>query len=236
MDYTSCFSDLPVGVEAEEFIRVLDERLDQILQAAVKQNVTDQPWDTIEKQLQACYFNAWGEIRSADTFARQIRAMGSHFPVLKARVAKQLHDEMRHYFMYQDCAYKMGGVEVTSTPPVEPFLKMFDYCDEVSDDPREMVFTCQFNTEKFAIFLFKESMSKLSLHEEFQKALEQILPDEYFHVSNGRTAGLMLAREGVKARERLLELAARTLAFTAGAIQGSGEQIRELGLGAIGKG
>jgi hypothetical protein len=124
---------------------------------------------------------------------------------------------MRHFILYRDCAIKLGGEDVLETSSEKiagSLMRMFDFCDGVSDDPREMVFACQFVDERNAISLFREYMSRTNLHPEFQTTLEKIIPDEYFHVSNGRTAARMLAREGKNAQQRLLEIAGETLYYT----------------------
>jgi hypothetical protein len=219
------FGDIPVGIDSVDFVGRLDQRLDEILREMVLRNLTGNAWDTTEKQIQACYFNAWGEIRSADSFARQVRQMGARYPMLKLRVAKQMHDEMRHYTMYRDCALRMGGKDILETEPVQEFMAMFDYCDQVSDDVRENVFNNQFCTEKWAIFLFKTSMEKLELHHEFKATLERILPDEYFHVSNGREAAMMLAREGEAEQARMIEIATAMMEYNRRAQAGGGQRI-----------
>jgi hypothetical protein len=219
------FGDIPVGIEPDDFVQRLDQRLDEILREMVLQNLTGNAWDTVEKQIEACYFNAWGEIRSVDSFARQVRKMGRQYPVLKVRVAKQAHDEMRHYTMYRDCARRMGGKDILETEPVGEFMAMFDYCDQVSDDVRESVFNNQFCTEKWAIFLFKTSMEKLELHPEFRTTLEQILPDEHFHVSNGREAARMLARDGEEEQARMIQIATAMMAYNRAAQSGGGQRI-----------
>jgi hypothetical protein len=211
------FSDLPVGIDPSEFVANMDSRLNDVLQEGVKELVGLVPWDTIESQIFACYYSAWGETRSADTFSRQVEMMRNDYPVLKLGVSRQIHDEMRHFVLYRDCAMKLGGKDVLETRAEEiagSLMRMFDFCDGVSKDPREMVFACQFVDERNAIFLFREYMSRTNLHPEFLSTLEKIIPDEYFHVSNGRTAARMLAKEGASAQERLLEIASETLYYT----------------------
>jgi hypothetical protein len=220
------FSDLPVGIDPSEFVANLDGRLNEIIQGGVKELVGTVPWNTIESQLFACYYSAWGETRSADTFAKQVEMMRNDYPILKLGVSRQIHDEMRHFVLYRDCALKMGGVDVLETSATEiagSLMKMFDFCDQVSSDPREMVFACQFVDERNAIFLFRETMSRTNLHPEFRSTLERIIPDEYFHVSNGRTAARMLAKEGEKAQRRLLDIGAKTLHYTITDIIGSSQ-------------
>ena len=102
-------------------------------------------------------------------------------------------------------------------------MKMFEFCDHVSKDPREMVFACQFVDERNAIYLFREYMSRTNLHPELKATLEKIIPDEYFHVSNGRTAARMLAKEGIDAQKRLLEIAGETLHYTITDILGTSQ-------------
>jgi hypothetical protein len=220
------FSDLPVGIDPSQFVANLDARLDEIIHGGVNEVAGKAPWNTIESQIFACYYSAWGETRSADTFALQVERMRNRYPVLKLGVSRQLHDEMRHFILYRDCALKLGGQDVLETDPDQiagSLMRMFDFCDRFSDDPREMVFACQFVDERNAIYLFREYMSRTNLHPELQTTLEKIIPDEYFHVSNGRTAARMLAKEGEKAQTRLLEIAGETLYYTITDIIGASE-------------
>ena len=110
------FSDLSVGIDPSEFVANLDARLNEIIQSGVKELVATVPWNTIESQLFACYYSAWGETRSADTFATQVEMMGNDYPILKLGVSRQIHDEMRHFVLYRDCALKMGGERMYSKP------------------------------------------------------------------------------------------------------------------------
>jgi hypothetical protein len=219
------FSEIDPGLEAAAFVSSVEERLNTILSGMVQKNLTAFPWDTVEMQIQACTFNAWGEIRSADTFARQITRLGVRHPHLKLRVAKQLHDEMRHFFLYRDCAIKMGGPDILETEPVEAFMKMFDYCDRVSDDPLELIFNCQFCCEKWAVFLFTQSFAKFELEDVFKTTLKQLLSDELFHVANGREAALLLAERGEEQRRRMIGIAEAMMAINDAAQSGGGERI-----------
>jgi hypothetical protein len=208
------FSDVRVGSHPDQFVADLDRILDATLSEGVQKLIGPGSWDTVEKQINACYFNAWGEIRSADTFARQIEKMGCRYPSFKLGVARQLHDEMRHFYLYRDCAIAMGGEDVLKTDSdkiAHSLMAMFDFVDTFSDDPRERAFVCQFVNERYVIFLFRDSMLRYGVHPEFRKTLEAVIPDEYFHVSNGRTAARLLAKEGNRAQERLVELAAETI-------------------------
>jgi hypothetical protein len=221
----SYFEGIDLRGEPKSFVAALDQRLDQILSGMVKKNLTDLPWDTVERQVTACIFNGWGEIRSADTFARQISRLGFDYPHLKLRVGKQLHDEMRHFFLYRDCAIKMGGPDIMETEPVEAFMKMFDYCDQVSDDPLELIFNCQFCCEKWAVFLFTQSFTKFELQDVFKRTLKELLNDEHFHVANGREAALLLAERGEGQRKRMIEIAEAMMAVNDAAQSGGGERI-----------
>jgi hypothetical protein len=219
------FETIDPRSDPKSFVAAMDQRLDGILSQMVKKNLTDFPWNTVEKQIKACTFNAWGEIRSADTFARQISRLGSDHPHLKLRVSKQLHDEMRHFFLYRDCAIAMGGPDILETEPVEAFMKMFDYCDQVSDDPLELIFNCQFCCEKWAVFLFTQSFTKFELQGVFKQTLKELLNDEHFHVANGREAALLLAERGEGERKRMVEIAEAMMAVNDAAQSGGGERI-----------
>lgn len=218
-DVRRIFDDLPVGVSADEFVSALGERLDAIMSEAAGFIVEHLPWDAVETQLNTCYFNAWGEIRSVDTFARQVERIGARYPDLKHVVVQQMADEMRHFKLYNAAAVKMGGPEVLNTSPEEKagsLYEMFAYCDErCSDDVREQIFSCQFVDERFPLHLFAAVRDIPDLHPEFKRALDQIVPDEKFHVHGvGKMAAEMLAAEGVEEQRRMLDLAARILPFT----------------------
>jgi hypothetical protein len=220
------FADVRVGSDPNQFVADLDRILDETLSEGVQRLIGPGSWDTVEKQINACYFNAWGEIRSTDTFAREIETMGRRYPSFKLGVARQLHDEMRHFFLYQDCAMRMGGEDVLRTDPdkiAHSLMGMFDFVDTFSDDARERAFVCQFINERYVIFLFRDSMLRYGVHPEFRKTLEAVIPDEYFHVSNGRTAARLLANEGSKTQERVIELAAQTISQPIADIIESGE-------------
>ncbi len=213
------FDDLPVGVPADQFVAQLEERLDVIMSEGAQLIVQYLPWDALETQLNTCYFNAWGEIRSVDTFARQVERIGTRYPDLKHVVVQQMADEMRHFKLYNAAAVKMGGEEVLNTSPEEKagsLYRMFEYCDErCSEDVREQIFSCQFVDERFPLHLFAAVKEVPNLHPEFRRALEQIVPDEKFHVRGvGKMAAEMLAAEGEATQRRLLDLAARILPYT----------------------
>jgi hypothetical protein len=214
------FGDIRVGIDPDQFVARLDKRLDDLILETTERMIGYQPWDTPERQLAACVSQGWGEIRSADTFARQIRKLGTRYPELKLLVAKQLHDEMRHYKMYKDCAIKMAGKDVMAEIPPEPrLMKLFDYFDVVSEDILEEMFVCQFCSEKAALWLFTVSMNKYQIHPDLRTTLEQIIPDEKSHVANGRVATRMLARKGDKTQSRLIGLATEQMIFTYTALE-----------------
>jgi hypothetical protein len=213
------FDDIPVGVPADQFLTRLEERLDAIMSEGVQLIVRSLPLERVEVQLNICYFNAWGEIRSVDTFARQVERIGARYPDLKHVVVQQMADEMRHFKLYNAAAVKMGGQDVLSTSPEEKagsLYQMFEYCDHrCSEDVREQIFSCQFVDERFPLHLFAAVKDVPNLHPEFHRALEQIVPDEKFHVRGvGRMAAEMLAAEGEAAQRRMLDLAARILPYT----------------------
>jgi rubrerythrin len=209
---TNLIKQVPLSDDANEFIGALDNVLDDILGKVSEAFVTKNPWDTIEKQLQMCYYNAWGEIRSADTFARQIEKIAFDYPELKLNVARQLHDEMRHFKMYRDCAFQMGGEkDVFQTPEAKPLFNMFEHYDSIQDALEEII-CCQFISERGALIFFKEAL-KFDVHPTFRATVERILPDELFHVAIGRMAARQFAKQGRAAQERILELVARELEF-----------------------
>jgi hypothetical protein len=211
---TEFFADVRVGSDPDLFVADLERILDGTLSEGVQKLIGPGSWDTVGKQINACYFNAWGEIRSATTFARQIEKIGFRYPSFKLGVARQLHDEMRHFYLYRDCAIAMGGEDVLKTDSdkiAHSLMEMFDFVDTFSDDPRERAFVCQFVNERYVIFLFRDSMLRYGLHPEFRKTLEAVIPDEYFHVSNGRTAARLLAHEGPRRQGQMLELTAQTI-------------------------
>lgn len=213
------FDDLALELSPADFVNRLEERLDAIMMGGVRMMVEHLPWDSLQVQLNVCYFNAWGEIRSADTFARQIERIGIRYPELKLVLARQLEDEMRHFMLFQTAALEMGGVDVLTTSSEEragSLYRMFQYCDErSSDDVREQIFSCQFVDERFPLHLFEGVKGVPGLHPGFFKALESIVPDEKFHVRRvGRMAAELLAAEGGEAHRRMLDLASRVLPYT----------------------
>jgi len=213
------FDDVPVGVPADQFLAQLEDRLDAIMSEGAQLIVQHLPWEALETQLNTCYFNAWGEIRSVDTFARQVERIGPRYPDLKHVVVQQMADEMRHFKLYNAAAVKMGGQDVLNTSPEEKagsLYQMFEYCDNLcSEDVREQIFSCQFVDERFPLHLFAAVKDVPNLHPEFRRALEQIVPDEKFHVRGvGKMAAEMLAAEGEATQRRLLDLAARILPYT----------------------
>ena len=215
------FGDLPIGEDANRFVAALDVRLDEILKPIVVDYLTAAPWDTLEKQVEQAYFAAWGEIRSVDTFARQIEKFGyaRKYPALKIGVCRQLNDEMRHFKLYRDFAIRLGMQDILEQPAHPSFELQFDYCDKMSEDPLELVFNCQFCCEKWGVVLFQEAAAKSNLDPRYRAVLDQILPDEHFHVANGRMAARILARQGETSQRRMLEIAARMLAFNRAAIE-----------------
>ena len=215
------FGDLPVGTDPNRFVAALDERLDGILKPIVVEYLTAGSWDTLEQQVQQAYFAAWGEIRSVDTFARQVEKLGyaREYPALKVGVCRQLYDEMRHFKLYRDFALRLGMQDILEQPAHPSFELQFAYCDTMSEDPLELVFNCQFCCEKWGVVLFTEAAAKADLDPRYRAVLEQILPDEHFHVANGRMAARILARRGETAQRRMLEIAARMLAYNRAAIE-----------------
>jgi hypothetical protein len=216
------FGDLPLGGDPDAFVARLDERLDELILETTEKIIGYEPWDTPERQLVACALQGWGEIRSADTFARQIMKLGCEHPELKLLVSRQLHDEMRHYWLYRDCARKMADRDAMLEIPPDPrLIQLFDYFDSVSEDVLEQMFVCQFCSEKAALRLFTVSMNKFDVHPQFRAVLDQIIPDEKFHVSNGRVAARLLAKRGEEAQRRLIDLAAEQMLYTQTALQGN---------------
>jgi len=213
------FDDLPTDGPADQFVARLGERLDALMSEVVQAIVAALPWNRVEIQLNLCYFNAWGEIRSVDTFARQVERIGTRYPDLKHVVVQQMGDEMRHFKLYNAAAIRMGGQDVLSTSAEEKagsLFRMFEYCDEhCSEDVREQIFSCQFVDERFPLHLFAALKEIPELHPEFRRALEQVMPDEVFHVRGvGKMAAEMLAAEGEMTRVRMLDLTARILPYT----------------------
>lgn len=215
------FADFPLDLEAEEFISRLDERLDALVLAAARRGTAD-PWDTLEKQLVVGASQAWGETRSAETFARQIIKLGFNHPELKVAVARQLHEEMNHFAIFQDCFSKMGVKDILKEiPPEQHLMDFFDYCDRVSDDVIEMIFFCQFCTERGALHLFREIAKKPEVHPALRDAMRRINQDEPSHVSNGRMAArVLLSQGGIEVRQRMIALATQSLPFTLGSMEG----------------
>jgi hypothetical protein len=215
--YQGLFADLSTRGTPREVIKRLEERIEGIL----KENIDRyfQPLDTMEKQLEMCYFNAWGELRSVDTFALQIKGLGTNQVDLKRGLCRQIHEEIEHFKFYRNCALKMGGRDVMELPPPQVSLNMFDYCDSFSD-PLESIITCQFCTEKGAVFWFKAALETSdALHPDFKATIEKIMPDEYFHVSNGRKAALIYAEQEEK-RDRLIRLCSDAVWITLSNIAG----------------
>ena len=211
--YQMSFSDISPDTEPGQLVKRLDDRIQEILQEGV--NRFFQPLDTIEKQLDMCYFNAWGEIRSVDTFARQIMGLGANHVELKRGLCRQIHEEIEHFKLYRECAIRMGGQDMMTLPPPKASIEMFDYCDQVSPDSLESVLSCQFCTEKGAIVWFKAALEKSpNMDPDFRAVIESIMPDEYFHVSNGRAAALILANQGEEKRVRVVRLCSDAVWFT----------------------
>ncbi|RMG51807.1 MAG: ferritin-like domain-containing protein [Acidobacteria bacterium] len=211
------FADLPTHGTARDVVKRLEERIEGILKENIGRHF--QPLDTLEKQLEMCYFNAWGELRSVDTFAQQIKALGTRHVDLKRGLCRQIHEEIEHFKYYRQCALQMGGQDMMNLPPPEVSLKMFDYCDSFAD-PLESVITCQFCTEKGAVFWFRAALeSSEALHPDFKATIEKIMPDEYFHVSNGRRAALIYAEQKDK-RDRLIRLCSDAVWITMNNIAG----------------
>lgn len=213
------FDDLPVGVPADHFLARLEERLDAIMSEGVSRILEALPVGDLQVQLNICYFNAWGEIRSVDTFAQQVIRLGTRYPDLKHVVVRQMEDEMRHFKLYDAAAVRMGGQPVLETSPQEKagsLYRMFAYCDsECSEDVREQIFSCQFVDERFPLHLFSRLKEHPGVHPEFRQALEKVVPDEVFHVRGvGRMAAELLAAEGEARQRRMLDLAARILPYT----------------------
>ncbi|GBC82751.1 hypothetical protein HRbin10_01883 [bacterium HR10] len=216
------FGDIPVGIDPHRFVALLDKRISEILEAWVDAYLTSGALETREQQLQLVYLSAWGELRSVDTFARQVERMGYalEYPELKLGVCRQLHDEMRHFKIYRDLALRMGGEDVLSQSPHPSFTYQFDYCDQVSEDPLELIFNCQFCCEKWAIPLFTNLAKKAYTNEDLRETLtREILPDEYFHIANGRLAARYLARRGDAQQDRMLDIAAAMMGVNRRAIE-----------------
>ena len=60
--------------------------------------------------------------------------------------------------MYRDCALKLCSEDILKQPANPSFELQFDYCDQVSDDPLELIYNCQFCCEKWAIPLFSNGV------------------------------------------------------------------------------
>jgi hypothetical protein len=213
--------NVPVGIDPERFMQILEKTLDGIYDEMTRKQTTSPDWNSVENQLFSIYWNAWGEYRSADTFARQVIRVGYEYPELKVMVARQTSDEMRHYLLYRDAAFKMGGKEILEVPRPN-YLRMFDLYDNISENVVEAMFTDQFVSEKGAIPLFSAQVAHQDAHPVFKETLEKILPDEYFHASIGRTAGKMLAKQGDEEQERMLHLASLMLEETFRTFQNAG--------------
>jgi hypothetical protein len=218
---TGILADIPTDLSAEEFIGEFDRRLDRAVLDAAKRATAD-PWDTLGKQLIVGASQAWGETRSAETFARQILKLRFDHPELKAAVGRQLHEEMNHFMIFQDCFNRMGVKDILKEiPPEQHLMDFFDYCDHVSDDILESIFFCQFCTERGALHLFREIAKKPEVHPELRSAMTKINQDEPFHVSIGRMAArALLCRKGEGVRRRMIALATESLPFTLGSMEG----------------
>ncbi|RMG47184.1 MAG: hypothetical protein D6723_16375 [Acidobacteria bacterium] len=216
------FGDIPIDIEPNDFVKRLDVRISEILEGWVDEYLTSGALESPEAQLHLVYLSGWGELRSVDTFARQIEKMGYavDYPELKLGVCRQLHDEMRHFKLYRSLALKMGGEDLLAQQPHPSFTYQFDYCDQVSEDPLELVFNCQFCCEKWAVPLFTNLAKKAYTNKSLSRLLtEEILPDEYFHIANGRLAARLLAKRGEEQRDRMLDIAAAMMGVNQKAIQ-----------------
>jgi hypothetical protein len=66
----------------------------------------------------------------------------------------------------------------------------------VSKDLIELICNNQFCAERAAILRLKLVLESSTVHSKLRKALERIIPYEYFHVSVGRMAAPMLEKQG----------------------------------------
>ncbi len=216
------FGDIPVDIEPNRFVALLDKRISEILEQWVEAYLTGGALETPEAQLHLIYLSGWGELRSVDTFARQVEKMGYalDYPELKLGVCRQLHDEMRHFKIYRNLALRMGGQDILSQKPHPSFAYQFDYCDQVSDDPLELIFNCQFCCEKWAVPLFTNLAKKAYTNEDLRQTLaNEVLPDEHFHIANGRLAARYLAKRGAEQQDRMLNIAAAMMGVNRRAIE-----------------
>jgi hypothetical protein len=204
---------LPQGNEPAEFVINLGQTLDGIYRESARRANASGVWKKLESQLRLCTFNAWGEYRSVDTFARQILRLGYRYPELRLVVSQQMKDEMRHAALYRKAAIGMGGQDPFLLPKPSDLFRMMDLYDTVSEDVIETIFSTQFCSESGAVVNFEEQATK-ELHCALAEVVKQILPDEHFHVSIGRTAARILAEEGGRTRQKMLDLAALMVATT----------------------
>jgi hypothetical protein len=217
-------SHISVNADPVAFVDGIEKALDEIYVAAARSSISDPAWEAVECLVQSCAWTGWGEYRSADTFARQVLKLDADLAVLKEMVARQTHDEMRHFFLYRDCIQKMSGKELRTMPRPPALFAMFDLYDTISDDVVEAIFADQFCSEKGAVHLFTAQLEKgKRMNAEYTETIQKILPDEYFHASIGRTAARILASRGEAERERMLDLASTMLAQTFQSYQEAGE-------------
>jgi hypothetical protein len=218
------FSHISVNAPPAAFVQKIEETLDTIYTEAARSSISDPSWEAVECLVQSCAWTGWGEYRSSETFARQVIRLGTDFAVLKEMVARQTHDEMRHFFLYRECIQKMSGKDLLTMPKPPALFAMFDLYDTISDDVVEAIFADQFCSEKGAVHLFTAQLQKgRPMSSQYTETIQKILPDEYFHASIGRNAAKILASRGEAERERMLDLASAMLAQTFQSYQEAGE-------------
>jgi hypothetical protein len=223
--YDRLTAEVPLGSDAEAFVERFDRVLDEVIREA-SERYTSPPWKDTEKQLAVSASQAWAEIRSVATFAEHEIKLGLTHPELKTAIARQQYEEMTHYNIFQECFAKMGVPDILEQiPPEQNIMDFFQMCDNISPDPVEAVFACQFCTERGVLFYLGAVSEKPELHPVLKEGLVRINADEGFHVSIGRTAARILyKRGGEKARKRMFELAAQIVPIGLAGVQGACER------------
>jgi hypothetical protein len=114
---------------ADEFVSNLGGVMAEIYRESARKANARGIWENCESQLRLCAFNAWGEYRSVDTFARQVLRLGYAYPELKLLVSRQMKEEMRHAEIYRKAAAEMGGEDPFVLPVPTDLFRMMDLYD-----------------------------------------------------------------------------------------------------------
>lgn len=211
------FGDLPLeGTDPDEFTRILDERLDELVSQGVEVALSHEM--TPSQQLEVVKWAIWGEWRSMGTFALQMARCDARNPdheELRVQLIKQMDDEYRHYRLAEKCYKAMGGegrgLDLDPEQTSATLSESFPYMDENYTDPLMATGPIQFVDERLPLHFSESIVTKPWATPELVAYLEPTVADEVFHVAIGRAGVKRIAAQGEERRQVLIDQMADSL-------------------------